>query len=62
MAYAVTVGGFGVVVGSLANLIALRMAADARAWLSFHLYAVPCLLVAGAVGYGLLFAEHLPGP
>lgn len=62
MAYAVNVGGFGVVVGSLANLIALRMAADARAWLSFHLYAVPCLLVAGAVGYGLLFAEHLPGP
>lgn len=62
MAYAVNVGGFGVVVGSLANLIALRMVADARAWLSFHLYAVPCLLVAGAVGYGLLFAEHLPGP
>ena len=61
MAYAVNVGGFGVSVGSLANLIALRMAPDARAWLSFHLYAVPCLLVAAAVGYGLLFAAHLAG-
>lgn len=62
-AYAVNVGSFGVAVGSLANLIALRMTPDPRAWLSFHLYAVPCLLVAAAVGYGLLFARaasHLP--
>lgn len=56
MAYAVNVGGFGVAVGSLANLIALRMTPDPRAWLSFHQYAVPCLLVAAAVGYGLLSA------
>ncbi len=62
MAYAMNIGGFGVVVGSLANLIALRMTPDARAWLSFHLYAVPCLLVAAAVGYGLLFVAHLAGP
>jgi di/tricarboxylate transporter len=61
MAYAVNVGGFGFAVGSLANLIALRMAPDARAWLSFHLYAVPCLLVAAAVAYGLLFVAHLAG-
>ena len=62
MTYAVNVGGFGFAVGSLANLIALRMAPDARAWLSFHLYAVPCLLVSAAVGYGLLFTMHLAGP
>ena len=62
MAYAVNVGGFGIAIGSLANLIALRMVPDARAWLSFHLYAVPCLLVAAAVGYGLLFVAHLAGP
>jgi len=62
MAYAVNVCGFGFAVGSLANLIALRMAPDARAWLSFHLYAVPCLLVATAVGCALLFVLRLAGP
>ena len=61
MAYAVNVGGFGVALGSVANLIALRMAPDPRAWLSFHLYAVPCLLVSAAVGYVLLFVMHWAG-
>ena len=54
LAYGVNVGGFGLVLGSLANLIALRMAQDRRAWLSFHLYSLPFLLVAAAVGYGLI--------
>ncbi len=61
MAYAVNVGGFGLAIGSLANLIALRMAPGSRAWLSFHLYALPCLLVAAAVGYLLLFVMRLAG-
>ena len=56
MAYALNVGGFGFIVGSLANLIALRMARDPRAWLSFHLYSLPFLLAAAAVGHALLFA------
>ncbi|MDL2336573.1 MAG: SLC13 family permease [Pseudomonadota bacterium] len=56
MAYAVNVGGFGWMVGSLANLIALRMANDSRAWLSFHLYSLPFLMAAAAVGFVLLFA------
>lgn len=55
LAYGVNVGGFGWMVGSLANLIALRLSGDRRAWLSFHAYAVPALLVAAALGYGLLF-------
>ncbi len=55
MAYAVNVGGFGVAVGSLANLIALRMTPEPRAWLSFHLYSLPCLAAAGVMGYALLF-------
>lgn len=55
MAYAVNVGGFGCAIGSLANLIALRMTSDPRAWLCFHRYAVPCLGVAAVVGYVLLF-------
>ena len=58
LAYAVNVGGFGFMVGSLANLIALRMANDRRAWVSFHVYALPFLAAATAVGSGLLFLGH----
>ena len=61
MAYAVNVGGFGWMVGSLANLIALRMANDSRAWLIFHLYSLPFLLVAAAVGFVLLFTLGVAG-
>jgi len=46
IAYAVNVGGFGFMLGSLANIIALRMAPDRRAWISFHAYSLPFLLVA----------------
>ena len=54
IAYAVTVGGFGLVVGSLANLIALRLAQDPRLWLRFHGYSVPFLLLSGTLVYGWL--------
>jgi hypothetical protein len=33
-----------------------------RARLSFHLYAMPCLLMGAAVRHGLLFTRHLVGP
>ncbi len=55
IAYGVNIGGFGFMVGSLANLIALRMARDRKAWLSFHAYSVLFLGVACVVGYALLF-------
>lgn len=55
IAYGVNVGGFGLMVGSLANLIALRLSGDRRAWLGFHAYAIPALLVAAVSGYLLLF-------
>jgi di/tricarboxylate transporter len=55
LAYGVNVGGFGLMTGSLANLIALRMAQDRKAWLSFHFYAIPFLFVAAVVGYVLMF-------
>jgi di/tricarboxylate transporter len=42
-------------VGSLANLIALRMVGDRRAWLSFHAYSLPFLGIASIVGYALLY-------
>lgn len=49
MAFAVSVGGFGFMVGSLANLIALRMARDKRAWLVFHVYSMPFLVAAAGI-------------
>ncbi len=54
IAYAVNVGGFGFMIGSLANIIALRMAPDRRAWISFHAYSLPFLLVAGGLAWLLL--------
>lgn len=50
LAYGVNVGGFGFMVGSLANLIALRMAGDGRATRLFHAYAVPALVLGAAAG------------
>ena len=55
LAYGVNVGGFGFMVGSLANLIALRMSGERRAWLSFHAWSLPFLVIAAAFGYVLLF-------
>lgn len=54
IAYAVNVGGFGFMFGSLANIIALRMTPDRRAWISFHAYSMPSLLVAAALAWLLL--------
>ena len=56
LAYAVNIGGFGFMLGSLANLIALRMAAERRAYAVFHAYSLPFLLAAAALTYLALFA------
>jgi di/tricarboxylate transporter len=57
IAYAVNVAGFGFAMGSLANLIALRMLRVRRAWLTFHGYSIPFLLIAGTLVYVWLFAR-----
>ncbi|MGI9023987.1 MAG: SLC13 family permease [Burkholderiaceae bacterium] len=54
IAYGVTVGGFGIFIGSLANLIAMRLAKDSRAWLVFHAYSVPFVFVVGLVTWAWL--------
>ncbi|PIJ48678.1 anion transporter [Erwinia sp. OLTSP20] len=54
LSWAVNIGGFGLLPGSLANLIALRMARDRRIWWQFHLYSMPFLLFACLAGW-LLF-------
>lgn len=54
LAYAVNAGGFGLAIGSLANLIALRMANDKKIWLRFHYYSFPFLLFSSGAGWLLL--------
>jgi Na+/H+ antiporter NhaD/arsenite permease-like protein len=56
IAYAVDVGGFGLAIGSLANLIALRMLRSRRAWLVFHGFSLPFLLASTVLVYLWLFA------
>jgi Na+/H+ antiporter NhaD/arsenite permease-like protein len=41
LAFGVSVGGFGVAIGSLANLIAVRLSGERGVWLPFHLISVP---------------------
>lgn len=48
LAWGVSVGGFGVFVGSLANLIALRLLKQRHAWGLFHAYSLPFLAVVAA--------------
>jgi di/tricarboxylate transporter len=54
LAWAVNIGGFGLLPGSLANLIALRMAQDARVWWRFHLFSLPMLAWSMLCGWLLL--------
>ncbi|WP_240702450.1 SLC13 family permease [Trinickia terrae] len=50
LAFGVSVGGFGVAIGSLANLIAVRLAKQRGMWLQFHCFSIPFWVVAGALG------------
>ncbi len=51
LAHGAAVGGFGLAIGSLANLIALRMAKSDKIWWRFHWLSLPFYLVALCVGY-----------
>ena len=54
LAWGVNVGGFGLAIGSLANLIALRLAGEPGLWLRFHVWSIPVLLLSWLLGLGLL--------
>jgi len=45
LALGVNIGGFGLAIGSMANLIALRLARQSGLMLQFHLWSIPCLLL-----------------
>ncbi|HEX3982774.1 MAG TPA: hypothetical protein VHX12_03690, partial [Acidisoma sp.] len=51
LAWGVDMGGFGLAVGSLANLIALRLAGPRGNLAAFHAWAAPFLLLAGGLTY-----------
>ncbi|HTV85617.1 MAG TPA: SLC13 family permease [Dyella sp.] len=51
LAVAVNVGGFGIVIGSLANLIALRLAKQPHAMRLFHQVSIPFLLICATLVY-----------
>jgi len=58
--YGVNVGGNGLVVASLANIIALRMAKSKKIWLNFHKYSIPYFLITGGVACILFFCFIIP--
>lgn len=45
LAWGVSVGGFGLAIGSMANLIALRLAKQPGLWKEFHYWSIPLLIV-----------------
>ncbi len=56
LAWAVNIGGFGLVTGSLANLIALRLGRQPGSFTAFHAWSVPFFLVVGTLtGLWLVF-------
>ncbi|GJH35260.1 sodium:proton antiporter [Paraburkholderia hospita] len=54
LAFGVSVGGFGFAIGSLANLIAMRLSGQRGMWAQFHLFSIPFWVIGGAVGGWLL--------
>ena len=54
LAWGTSVGGFGIAIGSMANLIALRLAREPGIWLEFHRWSVPMVITAAVLGWMLL--------
>lgn len=54
LAFGVSVGGFGVAIGSLANLIAVRLSGQKGMWLPFHLASIPFWIAAMVIGWALV--------
>ncbi len=50
----VNIGGNGLVIASLANIIALRISKDKKVWVRFHLFSIPYLVISSIIVY-LLF-------
>ena len=55
LAYGVNVGGNGLIIGSLANFIALRLSPDKKLIVKFHEYSIPFLIASVVIIYFLFF-------
>ncbi len=55
IAYGVNTGGNGLVIGSLANIIALRMYGTGKIWIDFHKYSIPFFLLTASAVYFLMY-------
>ncbi|MHA1721282.1 MAG: SLC13 family permease [Promethearchaeota archaeon] len=53
--YGVNIGGNGLIIGSLANIIALRMISSKKMLLDFHKYSIPYFLITGTIVFFLFF-------
>jgi Na+/H+ antiporter NhaD/arsenite permease-like protein len=60
LAWGVSVGGFGLAIGSMANLIALRLAREPGLWWAFHRWSIPALAVGWSIAW-LLQQAIAPG-
>jgi Na+/H+ antiporter NhaD/arsenite permease-like protein len=54
LAFGVSVGGFGIAIGSLANLIAVRLSGEKGMWMPFHIVSIPFWIVAIVIGWALV--------
>ncbi len=54
LAFGVSVGGFGVAIGSLANLIAVRLSGEKNMWMRFHAVSIPFWIAAALIGWALV--------
>lgn len=54
LAWGVNLGGFGLAIGSLANLIALRLVPVPGIWRDFHIWSVPMLIASALAAAGLM--------
>lgn len=54
LTFGVSVGGFGIAIGSLANLIAVRLSNEKGMWMPFHIVSIPFWIVAMVIGWVLV--------
>jgi Na+/H+ antiporter NhaD/arsenite permease-like protein len=54
LTFGVSVGGFGIAIGSLANLIAVRLSNEKGMWMPFHIVSIPFWIVAMVIGWALV--------
>jgi Na+/H+ antiporter NhaD/arsenite permease-like protein len=54
LAFGVSVGGFGIAIGSLANLIAVRLSGEKGMWMPFHMVSLPFWIAAMVIGWALV--------